>query len=121
MDVYNLLEQIAEQLQGKRAFVQIQVENEYYTKRIGDLNDLIDHPNVICQETTANFIDWMEAQWQQKDMKYRTRLNHRSAIRLLRKFSSNFTFADLTHETILNFDRWLVERIKRLFCGKLLT
>ena len=109
MDVYNLLEQIAEQLQGKRAFVQIQVENEYYTKRIGDLNDLIDHPNVICQETTANFIDWMEARWEEKQLTYRTRLNHRSAIRLLRKYKEGLTFADLTHETILSFDRWLME------------
>lgn len=109
MDIYNLLEQIAEKLKGKRAFVQIQVENEYYTKRIGDLNDLIDHPNVICQETTANFIDWMEAKWEEKQLSYRTRLNHRSAIRLLRKFSENLTFADLTYETILSFDRWLTE------------
>lgn len=109
MDVIKLLESIAEQLQGRRAFIQIQVENEYYTKRVGDLNELVDHPDLIVKESTANFIDWMEDRWMGKDMKYRTRLNHRSAIRLLRKFSEGLTFADLTYDTVLSFDRWLVE------------
>ena len=86
MNITELLESIAEQLVGKRAFIQIQVENEYYTKRVGDLNELIDHPDLIVKESTANFIDWMERKWEQKDMKYRTMLNHRSAIRLLRKY-----------------------------------
>lgn len=107
MNITELLESIAEQLQGRRAFIQIQVENEYYTKRVGDLNELVDHPDLIVKESTANFIDWMEERWMGKDMKYRTRLNHRSAIRLLRKFSESLTFADLTYETILSFDRWL--------------
>lgn len=42
MNITELLESIAEQLVGKRAFIQIQVENEYYTKRVGDLNELVD-------------------------------------------------------------------------------
>ena len=109
MNITELLESIAKQLTGKRAFIQIQVENEYYTKRVGDLNELVDHPDLIVKESTANFIDWMETQWMNKDMKYRTRLNHRSAIRLLRKFSEDLTFADLTYETIISFDRWLME------------
>ncbi len=109
MDVQKLLESIAEQLQGKRAFIQIQVENEYYTKRVGDLNELVDHPDLIVKESTANFVDWMEARWEEKQLSYRTRLNHRSCIRLLKKWNEGLTFADLNHETVLMFDRWLLE------------
>ena len=109
MNITELLESIAEQLVGKRAFIQIQVENEYYTKRVGDLNELVDHPDLIVKESTANFVDWMENKWQEKQLTYRTRLNHRSCIRLLRKWNEGLTFADLTHETVLMFDRWLID------------
>ena len=110
MNITELLESIADKLQGKRAFIQIQVENEYYTKRVGDLSELVDHPDLIVKENTANFIDWMEAKWEEKQLSYRTRLNHRSCIRLLRKWNEGLTFADLSHETVLMFDRWLMER-----------
>lgn len=110
MNITELLESIAEQLVGKRAFIQVQIENEYYTKRVGDLNELVDHPDLIVKESTAKFIDWMEAKWEEKQLSYRTRLNHRSCIRLLRKWNEGLTFADLSHETVLMFDRWLMER-----------
>lgn len=108
--IYELLESIGKELQGHRAFIQIQVADKYYTKRIGDLNELIDHPEVMVRENTSSFLDWMEEQWRNRDLKFRTRLNHRSAIRLLRQFDASMTFADLTSDTVNAFDRWMQDR-----------
>lgn len=105
-----MLESIGKELQGHRAFIQIQVDDKYYTKRIGDLNELIDHPEVMVRENTSSFLDWMEEQWRNRDLKFRTRLNHRSAIRLIRQFDASMTFADLTSDTVNAFDRWMQDR-----------
>ena len=107
--IIEMLSYVAGQLQGHRAFIQIQVDNQYFTKRVGDMNDLVDHPDVVVKEATASFLEWMTEQWQQRDMAYRTRLNHRTAIRLLRKWNEHLTFADLTAESVQAFDRWMRE------------
>lgn len=108
--IQELLQYVADQCQGHRAFIQIQVDNQYYTKRVGDMNDLVDHPDIVVKKATANFIEWMEGQWSRKPMAYRTRLNHRSCSRLLRKWNEGLTFGDLTSESVQAFDKWMTDR-----------
>lgn len=107
MEIAELMNEIVERLQGRTAIVQIIVDGECHIRRIGDANALIDHPDIIAPSATADFLAWMERQIEVANVCEATRSNHRNCLKHLRRFKPTMTFADLTYQTVCDFDRHL--------------
>lgn len=110
MDIQSILDNASAQLQGTNALIQIQVNDKYYTRRIGDVNRLIDNPQHI--ETTDNrqFLGWMEEEINKANIANGTFCNHVSTLSVLRQFRPDFTFSDLNYKLICDFDCFLRQR-----------
>ena len=107
MDIQNLINNIAAQLQGTNALIQIQVGNKYYTKRVGDINRLADNPEHLTVKDNRSFPQWMQEQIRRCKLSKGTICNHQNTLDVLRGFRYDFTFSDITYEFILEFERYI--------------
>ncbi len=107
MEIAGLLNEIVERLQGHTAIVQIIVDGECHIRRVGDVNGLIDHPELIAPSATADFLEWMGRQIDVAAVSEGTKQNHRNCLKHLRSFRERITFADITYQTLCDFDRYL--------------
>ena len=122
MDINEILEHIAVQLQGTDAFIQIQVNDQYYSRRVGNMNRLTDHPMLVQHEDSTNFTNWMEIQLTKRMIADSTRLNHKACVQLLRQFNSDLSFADITRNQVLAFDSFLKEHhYRKNTIGKIMS
>lgn len=48
MNINKMINRIGCELKGHNALIQIQVDNQYFVKRIGDVNQLVDNPKIIA-------------------------------------------------------------------------
>ena len=55
MEIQSLINDLAAQLAGENALIQIQVGNKYYTKRVGDINLLADNPEHLTVKDNRSF------------------------------------------------------------------
>ena len=62
MDIQNIINGIAEQLQGTNALIQIQVEDQYYIRIIGDSSRLSQSSKVVPVLDTRPFLPCMKEQ-----------------------------------------------------------
>ena len=65
MDIQNIINGIAEQLQGTNALIQIQVEDQYYIRIIGDSTRLSRYSHASTVPDTRPFLSWMKMQIEQ--------------------------------------------------------
>ena len=104
MDISTLINDIAAQLSGENALIQIQVGNKYYTKRVGDINLLADNPEHLTVKDNRSFPRWMQEQIHRCKLSKGTIGNHQNTLDVLRGFRYDFTFSDITYEFIMEFD-----------------
>ena len=107
MDISTLINDIAAQLSGENALIQIQVGNKYYTKRIGDINLLADNPEHLTVKDNRSFPRWMQEQIHRCKLSKGTIGNHQNTLDVLRGFRYDFTFSDITYEFIMEFDHYI--------------
>ena len=107
MDIQNIINTVAQQLQGTDALIQIQVGNKYYTKRVGDINRLADNPEHLTVKDNRSFPDWMQEQIHRSKLSRGTVSNHQNTLDVLRGFRYDFTFSDITYEFICDFDQYI--------------
>ena len=121
-EIYKIIEHVASLLEGTNAFIQIQVNDRYYSRRVGNINKLTDNPVVITQDRTSNFIDWMEEQADKRGVTEATRQNHHACIRLLRQYNNQLSFSNINISSILAFDRYLRDQhYKQNTIGKIMS
>ena len=60
MNIEELLQELATQLRGHNALIQLQVDELYIIKRIGDINRLADNPTIMSYATYKSFLDWID-------------------------------------------------------------
>ena len=107
MDISTLINDIAAQLSGENALIQIQVGNKYYTKRVGDINLLADNPEHLTVKDNRSFPRWMQEQIHRCKLSKGTIGNHQNTLDVLRGFRYDFTFSDVTYEFIMEFDHYI--------------
>ena len=107
MDISTLINDIAAQLSGENALIQIQVGNKYYTKRVGDINLLADNPEHLTVKDNRSFPRWMQEQIHRCKLSKGTIGNHQNTLDVLRGFRYDFTFSDITYEFIMEFDHYI--------------
>lgn len=107
MDISTLINDIAAQLSGENALIQIQVGNKYYTKRVGDINLLADNPEHLTVKDNRSFPKWMQEQIHRCKLSKGTIGNHQNTLDVLRGFRYDFTFSDITYEFIMEFDHYI--------------
>jgi len=107
MDISTLINDIAAQLSGENALIQIQVGNKYYTKRVGDINLLADNPEHLTVKDNRSFPKWMQEQIHRCKLSKGTIGNHQNTLDVLRGFRYDFTFSDITYEFIIEFDHYI--------------
>lgn len=107
MDIQALINGIAEQLSGMNALIQIQVEDKYYIKRVGNIEKLIDSPQIIQTRNTRSFPDWMRNQIIKQRLSKGTIVNHQNTLDILVRFRNDFTFSDINLTFIKDFETYL--------------
>lgn len=50
---------MAEALEGRNALIQVQVDNRYYTRKVGDLNRLTENLRHVKVKSKESYIGWM--------------------------------------------------------------
>lgn len=86
MDIQNIINGIAEQLQGTNALIQIQVEGQYYIRIIGDSSRLSGSSRAAAVPDTRPFLSWMKEQIEQAPVCENTKISHRNAHMRLTAF-----------------------------------
>ena len=60
--IEELINQLAEVLQGRNALIQVQVDNTYFIRKIGDVNKLLEKPKLTVLSADSSFTEWMDGQ-----------------------------------------------------------
>lgn len=110
MNIQEIINAVAAQLQGTNALIQIQVEGQYYIKIIGDCSRLSPSPRSITIQKTQQFLPWMQGQIDQASVCENTKVSHRNAHMRLAAFRSDFTFADIDYKFLIDYEAHLRER-----------
>ena len=55
MNIKELILNMATQLRGHNALIQIQVDGQYIIKHIGDVNKLVDNPTLLTYKEDSSF------------------------------------------------------------------
>lgn len=109
MDIQNIINGIAEQLQGTNALIQIQVEDQYYIRIIGDSTRLSGYSHASAVPDTRPFLSWMKEQIEQAPVCENTKVSHRNAHMRLTAFRPDVTFADINHRFLMDYETHLRE------------
>lgn len=110
MDIQNIINGIAEQLQGTNALIQIQVEDQYYIRIIGDSSRLSRSSRAAAVPDTRPFLSWMKEQIEQAPVSENTKVSHRNAHMRLTAFRPDVTFAEIDCRFLMDYDTHLHER-----------
>lgn len=106
-NIKELINSLAEALKGHNALIQVQVENEYMIRKVGDVNKLVEKPRVQVLTVDSPFLPWMESQVERAGVRPGTRDNHRNALRHLGNFRPDMRFSDIDYHLVCDFDRFL--------------
>lgn len=107
MDIQQLIQDFSNKLKGHNAFIQIHIDGHYITKRIGDINRLVDNPTACPCIKESSFLEWMEEEIDKEHLAQGTILNHRATLAILKKFRFNLCFSDLDYKCICAFEYFL--------------
>lgn len=110
MEIKTILMKLARQLEGHNALIQLQIDGLYYSKRVGDINKLIDKPQVVTLTDDRSFLDWMESEINQERYSTGTIANHRAALAIMRQYEPRLTFSSIDFKLICNFEKYLHEK-----------
>ena len=106
-DIKEIVKDIAIKLRGHNALIQIQIDGQYFVKRIGNINQLIDNPKIITYKEDRSFLDWMEGEIDKETYTAGTIANHRAALAVLKRFKEEITFTQIDYKCICDFENFL--------------
>lgn len=106
-DIKKIVQDIAIKLRGHNALIQIQIDGQYFVKRIGNINQLIDNPKIITYKEDSSFLDWMEGEIDKETYTAGTIANHKAALAVLRRFKEGMTFTQIDYKCICDFENFL--------------
>ena len=104
--IEELINQLAEVMQGRNALIQVQVDNTYFIRKIGDINKLAEKPRLTIVTQDSSFLDWMKRRIDQLELRPGTIANHRNCLSHLRAFLPSMRF-DINYPLIIAFERYL--------------
>ena len=107
MNIKELILNMATQLRGHNALIQIQVDGQYIIKHIGDVNKLVDNPTLLTYKEDSSFLDWMEGEINKETYTAGTVANHRATLAGLRRFKRVLTFTQVDYKCICDFENFL--------------
>ena len=107
MNLKDLIQNLAAQLKGHNALIQIQVDNQYIVKRIGDANRLVENPTIIMHKTDSSFLDWMKKEIDKETFTTGTIANHKTTMEVLKRFRAGMTFSEIDYKCICDFENFL--------------
>lgn len=107
MNIKELIQDLAAQLRGHNALIQIQVDGEYIVKHIGDVNKMVENPTLVAYKEDSSFLDWMEEEISKETYTEGTIGNHRATLAVLRRYRQGMTFADVDYKCICDFEHFL--------------
>ena len=107
MNIEELLQELATQLRGHNALIQLQVDGLYIIKRIGDINRLADNPTIMSCATCKSFLDWMDCEIEKERFASGTIANHRATWAALKRFHPDINFPDINYKFICDFENYL--------------
>lgn len=110
MNIQNIINSIAEQLNGCNALIQIQVEDQYYIRIIGDSSRLSGSSRAAAVPDTRSFLLWMKEQIEQAPVSENTKVSHRNAHMRLTAFRPDVTFAEIDCRFLMDYEAHLRER-----------
>ena len=105
--IERLINALAEELKGHNALIQVQVENTYLSRKVGDVNKLAERPKVQVVTADMSFPEWMAAQIMLLTLRPGTIANHRNCLAHLRAYRSDFRFSDIDHTFVMGFEHYL--------------
>lgn len=106
-DIKEIVQDIAIKLRGHNALIQIQIDGQYFVKRIGNINQLIDNPKIITYKEESSFLGWMEGEIDKETYTHGTIANHRAALAVLKRFKKELTFTQVDYKCICDFENFL--------------
>ena len=107
MNIEELLQELATQLRGHNALIQLQVDGLYIIKRIGDINCLADNPTIMSCATCKSFLDWMDREIGKERFASGTIANHKATWAALKRFHPDINFPDINYKFICDFENYL--------------
>ena len=108
----DIINNLADILKGHNALIQIQVENTYIIRKIGDINKLAERPKVDVLTSDSSFIDWMRVQIQAASVRESTKSNHLNCLKHIVNYQQYIKFSDINLSFLTGFEQYL--RAKRL-------
>ena len=106
-DIKEIVQDIAIKLRGHNALIQIQIDGQYFVKRIGNINQLIDNPKITTYMEDRSFLNWMEGEIDKETYTAGTIANHKAALAVLRRFKKDMTFTQVDYKCICDFENFL--------------
>jgi len=106
-NIKEIVQDIAIKLRGHNALIQIQIDGQYFVKRIGNINQLIDNPKIITYKEDSLFLNWMESEIDKETYTAGTIANHKAALAVLRRFKEDMTFTQIDYKCICDFENFL--------------
>ncbi|MBF1601126.1 MAG: site-specific integrase, partial [Prevotella sp.] len=106
-DIKEIVQDIAIKLRGHNALIQIQIDGQYFVKRIGNINQLIDNPKITTYKEDGSFLDWMESEVDKETYTAGTIANHKATLAVLRRFKEDITFTQVDYKCICDFENFL--------------
>ena len=106
-DIKEIVQDIAIKLRGHNALIQIQIDGQYFVKRIGNINQLIDNPKIITYKEDGSFLDWMESEIDKETYTAGTIANHKAALAVLKRYKEDMTFTQIDYKCICDFENFL--------------
>lgn len=107
MNIKQIAERLSYELKGHNALIQIQVDNQYFVKRIGDVNQLVDNPKIKVCSANKSFFEWMNNEIAKEGFARGTVANHKATLNVLKRFRSDMTFLDIDYKCICDFENFL--------------
>ena len=107
-NIESLINSLAELLSGHNALIQVQVENDYFIRKIGDINKLAERPKVQVITPDSSFVVWMKEQINSLQLKNGTISNHKNTLKHLYNFMPDIRFSDIDYTLVLKFHRFLI-------------
>lgn len=107
MEIESIINLLAEELQGQNALIQVQVNSNYFIRKIGDINRLAEKPRLTVLSVDSSFTDWMEEQIAKLSLSEGTICNHMNCLKHLRAYQPDILFSDIDYSFVLGFERFL--------------
>lgn len=107
MNIKQIVERLSYELKGHNALIQIQIDNQYIIKKIGDINRLADNPTIMSCATCKSFLDWMDREIEKERFASGTIANHKATWAALKRFHPDINFPDINYKFVCDFENYL--------------